>query len=338
MKSGQIKLNGSWASSFGSGIYTYDAFACVDTLNGGKQKLGDSGLFQGDRFGQDAKVRKLEHAKLARNSVGGQPAQTGALFSFSQHPKSKGGDAEILLRVGLSFNSAEQACKSAEREIGNKWDFEDIVKKARTAWNTKLNRVQLEPKTTGRIAELFYSSLYYAFLTPNNATGDAGRYFRKNHAEPYYASLYCTWDTYRTFFPFLALTSARDYAHIVENYVDAWKVNGWVPECRANNVPGLTQGGSHGVMVIADYLAKYGPSVKKKALPGNIEDAYQAVHKDAYQTPPDWNNYGRQVGVYGQYGYIPFGVFDPDSVGRNTRECSRTVEYAHNDFGASFVH
>lgn len=241
------------------------------------------------------------------------------------------------MRVGLSFNSVEQACHNAEQEIGNDWNFEGIVKKARDAWNVKLNRIQLDPKTQPHIAELFYSSLYYSFLTPNNATGEAGRYFPKGHSKPYYASLYCTWDTYRTFFPFLSLTSAYDYADIVENYVDAWRVNGWVPECRANNVPGLTQSGSHGVMVIGDYLAKYGDAVKKGLLPGNIKDAYDAVYKDAYVTPEDWNSYGRQVGVYAQYGYVPFGVFDTYSTGRQTRETARTVEYAHNDFGARTV-
>lgn len=334
---GQIKLNGSWASSFGSGIYTYDAFACVDTSNGGKQSLDKAGLFQGDRFGQDTKLLGVGHANLTRNSIGGQPTQAGALFSFKKFPKNKDGDAEITLRVGLSFNSADQACRTAQSEIGDQWNFDGVAKQARDAWNTKLNRIQLDPKTNPRIAELFYSSLYYGFLTPNNATGDAGRYFPKGHAAPYYASLYALWDGFRTFYPLLSLTSSRDYADVVENLVDAWRQNGWVPECRANNVPGLTQGGSHGVMLIADFLAKYGDAVKNKLLPGNIEDAFQAVYKDAYVTPADWNNYGRQISVYAQYGYIPFGVFDTYSTGRQTREASRTLEYAHNDFGARNV-
>ena len=32
------------------------------------------------------------------------------------------------------------------------------------------------------------------------------------------------------------------------------------------------------------------------------------------------------------YGYIPFSVLEPSSVGRQTREGSRTLEYAFEDF------
>ena len=34
-----------------------------------------------------------------------------------------------------------------------------------------------------------------------------------------------------------------------------------------------------------------------------------------------------------QYGYVPAGVLDTSSVGRQTREGSRTLEYAFEDFG-----
>ena len=32
-----------------------------------------------------------------------------------------------------------------------------------------------------------------------------------------------TWDTFRTFYPLLALHSPQDFADIVENYVDGWR-------------------------------------------------------------------------------------------------------------------
>lgn len=341
---GQIRMNGSWASSFGVGQYTYRAFSCIDLLNNGKQSIKKAGLWQGDRFGQDIKLEiegdnKHLHANLTKNSIGGQPVQAGALVSFASFPKTSDGSAEITLRVGVSFNSAEQACANAAEEIGDAWDFDAIVKQTRAAWNVKLNRFQIDPKTDKTIAELFYSSLYYAFLTPNNATSEAGNLYpgAEDYDGNYYNSLYCTWDTYRTFHPFLSLSSPNDMAEIVDNYIDGWRKNGWIPECRANNVPGLTQGGSHGVMVIADFLAKYHKFAKEGKVPVSIDDAYEAVFKDSYVTPEDWNSYGRQISVYEQYGYIPFAVFDTYSTGRQTREASRGLEYAHNDFGARTV-
>lgn len=41
----------------------------------------------------------------------------------------------------------------------------------------------------------------------------------------------------------MALHSPVDFAQIVDSYIDGWRKNGWMPECRANNLPGWTQGG-----------------------------------------------------------------------------------------------
>ena len=54
----------------------------------------------------------------------------------------------------------------------------------------------------------------------------------------------CSWDTFRTFYPLMALHSPVQYAQIVDNYIDAYLTLGWMPDCRANNLPGWTQGGT----------------------------------------------------------------------------------------------
>lgn len=332
---GRILINGSYGSSFAPDIYAYRAFACVDILNNGQQTLGKFGLWQGDRFGQDTKLEGARHSNLTRLFA---PQQTGALFSFSEFPTSNG-DATITLRVGVSYNSAAQACENAEAEIGSDWDLEAIAAQSKAQWNTKLNRIRLDPATNETIAELFYSSLYYSYLTPHNATGEAGNLFpgaaETNYQGNYYDGLYCTWDSYRTFFPFLSLTAPREFAEITDAYVDGWRKEGWIPECRANLVPGYTQGGSHGAMVVGDFIAKYFDEAEGLGL--SLSDAYQAVFKDAFVTPPQWLTFGRQVGVYQDFNYVPFGVFDTSSNGLQTREASRTLEYAHNDFVARNV-
>ena len=48
---------------------------------------------------------------------------------------------------------------------------------------------------------------------------------------------------FRTFYPLMALHSPETYAQIVDNYIDAYRKRGWMPDCRANNLPGWTQGG-----------------------------------------------------------------------------------------------
>lgn len=247
---GRIKMNGSWHSSFAPSQFTYKAFACIDLLNGGKQKLEKTGLWQGNRYGQDTKLEGETHANLTNFFVA---QQAGALFSFSAYPKTEDGGANITLRVGVSYNSADQACANAEEEVGENWDFDATAASARDNWNSKLNRFRLDPATNSTIAELFYSSLYYSFLTPHNATGEAGNLFpgaaTENYQGNYYDGLYCTWDSYRTFFPFMSLSSPVEFAEITDAYVDGWRKEGWIPECRANLVPGYTQGKAHSVII-----------------------------------------------------------------------------------------
>lgn len=40
----------------------------------------------------------------------------------------------------------------------------------------------------------------------------------------------------------MALTSPVEFAQIVDSYIDGWRKEGWLPETRANNLPGWTQG------------------------------------------------------------------------------------------------
>jgi putative alpha-1,2-mannosidase len=46
---------------------------------------------------------------------------------------------------------------------------------------------------------------------------------------------------FRTFYPMLSLHSPVEFSEIVNTYLDGYRKRGWMPECRANNVPGWTQ-------------------------------------------------------------------------------------------------
>lgn len=155
----------------------YQAFACYDLLDGGKQKLNEYGIWTGDRsvsacnlrdtrltfplnsYGLDAKGLGQTQLNLAMNLIGA-PYQSGALFSYSGTP------TEIIIRVGVSFVSADQACSNAESEIGSS-SFENIVNEAKVLWNEKLSKIEIDvTNTPANITEMFYSSLYRASLTP----------------------------------------------------------------------------------------------------------------------------------------------------------------------------
>ncbi|KAJ7881413.1 glycoside hydrolase family 92 protein [Mycena leptocephala] len=316
---GQITIGGRWGSSFGPGRFNYEAFACYDLLDGGNQKLSEFGVWTGDSFGLDAKGLGQTHLNLSLNLIGGV-YQSGALFSFDNTPK------QVNIRVGVSFVSTDQACANAESEVGSS-SFEDIQAQAKALWNEKLSKIEIDvPNTPENVTELLYSSLYRASLTPNNATGETQGLFAGTSSF-YFDSLYCSWDTFRTFYPLMSLHSPVEFAQIVDSYIDGWRKNGWMPECRANNLPGWTQGGSSADVIVGHFATHY--HNEAAALGIDLEELYAAAWTDSEVNPPEWNI---QVGSPTQFGYVPFAVLDTTSTGRQTREGSRTLEYAFEDF------
>ncbi|KAG6900776.1 hypothetical protein C0993_002200 [Termitomyces sp. T159_Od127] len=341
---GRITIGGRWGSSFGPTRFTYQAFACYDLLNGGQQKLDEYGVWTGDDFGLDAKGLGQTHLNLSINLIGGV-YQSGALFSYNVDQSTK---PEIILRVGVSFVSTEQACANAENEVGDA-TFEQIHANAKTQWQEMLNKVEIDiANTPENITELLYSSLYRASLTPvcivqshelqsvtdryaqNNATGETQGVF-ENTTSFYFDSLYCSCARFQTFYPLMALHSPVEYAQIVDSYIDGWRKNGWMPECRANNLPGWTQGGSSGDIIVSHFAVNYHNEAQRLGI--DLNELYSALLTDGDLNPPEWNIEGRQVNVYKQFGFVPFGVLDVSSTGRQTREGSRTLEYAFEDFG-----
>lgn len=313
---GRIKIGGLWGSSFGPSRYNYQAFACYDLLNGGSQKLDEYGVWTADTFGLDAKGLGLTHLNLSLNLIGGV-YQSGALFSYDVEPLTTTEPVSITLRVGISFVSSDQACQNAESEVGSS-SFETILAQSKALWNDKLSKIEIDvANTPENVTELLYSSLYRASLTPNNATGETqGKYANTNSF--YFDSLYCSWDTYRTFYPLMALHSPAEYAQILDSYIDGWRKDGWMPECRANNLPGWTQGGSSADIIAAHFAVTYHNEAAKLGI--DLNEMYSAMLANGDINPPEWNTLGRQVNVYRQYGYVPFAVLDVASTGRQTRE------------------
>lgn len=113
----------------------------------------------GLNYWDDAKGLGLTHLNLSVDLIG-DVYQSGALFSYAGEPE------EIIIRVGISFVSLEQACANAEAEVGDA-SFEDIVDRSKALWNAQLSKVEIDfAHTEPNVTEMLYSSLYRSFLTP----------------------------------------------------------------------------------------------------------------------------------------------------------------------------
>ncbi|KAF9061315.1 glycoside hydrolase family 92 protein [Rhodocollybia butyracea] len=308
--------------SFGPTRFNYQAFACYDLLNNGNQTLDQFGVWQANAFGLDAKGLGQTHLNVTRSLIG-DDYEYGALISYEGTPE------EIIIRVGVSFVSTDQACSNAEEEIGTT-SFDDIRAQSQALWNEKLSSIEIDiANTPPNVTEMLYSSLYRASLTPNNATGETQGPFA-NTTSFFFDSLYCSWDTFRTFYPLMALQHPTDFAQIVDSYIDGWRKLGWMPECRANHLPGYTQGGSSGDVIVGHFAINYHNEAAELGV--DLNDLYSAMLADANLNPPEWNIMGRESNLHTAFGYVPFDAIDPSSTGRQTREGSRTLEYAFEDF------
>jgi len=93
-------------------------------------------------------------------SLIGDVMESGALFSFAGSP------TQVIIRVGVSFLSEQQACANAESEIGTA-TFDQVQVQSKALWNERLSRVEIDvPHTPPNVTGLLYSSLYRASLTP----------------------------------------------------------------------------------------------------------------------------------------------------------------------------
>lgn len=151
-KTGRITGNSTFSPSFGVG--TYELHFCAD--------------FHG------AEVR----------DVGVDPKEVPAYTYARFHAPANN---NLLVRVGLSFMSAEQACSNAEKEIKN-FNFARTHAMAKKAWREKFSAVSIKPGGVSKELQVsFWSGIYRTMLSPQDYTGENPLW---DSEEPYYDSLY----------------------------------------------------------------------------------------------------------------------------------------------------
>ncbi|KAF8760180.1 Glycoside hydrolase family 92 protein [Rhizoctonia solani] len=128
---GRTKGGASFAASFGPG--RYNAYVCVDVKGDGfDTSVTEYGVWQGNSA--------VQHSVQLSQLYLGATNEAGSLVTYTS---STGTNTTLLVRVGVSFISAEKACASAEEEIPD-FDFARIRKESRAKWNDLLGRVRVD--------------------------------------------------------------------------------------------------------------------------------------------------------------------------------------------------
>jgi putative alpha-1,2-mannosidase len=217
----RISGSGTFQPSFGTG--SYRLHFCAE-FSGARSR--DTGLFNGD-------------GKLGAFDSTGQPPSNfwhrGAFTRFHAPENNR----ELLVRVGVSFISVEQACASAEKEIPD-FDFKSTLSAAEKAWKVKLAVIEIDDDgVSDELKSVFWSGVYRSFISPQDYTGENPLW---NSSEPYYDSYYCIWDSFRAQHPLITLMDPHSQTLMVRSLIDIYRFEGKLPDCRMSLCKGWSQG------------------------------------------------------------------------------------------------
>lgn len=228
------------------------------------------------------------------------------------------GAPEVLLKVGISFLSVEQARSNAEQYLPD-WDFEGVRGRLVAQWEDLLQRVRISPSATLKQKRMFYTALYHSMLMPSDRTGE---WAKAQPDEPYYDDYFTLWDTYRCNLPLITLIDPQREAAIVQSLINIYRYDGFMPDGRSGNSNGSTQGSSNGEIVITDAFVKGVKGI-------DYETGLQAMLKDATVSSERDRKEGRHgLQWYNTIGYLPWGL---------SHAGSRTVDHCLCDYAISIL-
>ncbi|WP_372775404.1 GH92 family glycosyl hydrolase [Mangrovibacterium sp.] len=219
----------------------------------------------------------------------------GAWMTFNTKP-----DTEILVKVGVSYVSIDNARENLDAEIDG-FDFENVVEQAAEKWEKTLSKVKVKGGTEDQ-KTIFYTALYHTQLHPNIIQDVNGQYpemesngIGKTCNNRY--TVFSLWDTYRNLHPLMSLIYPDKQLDMVRSMVDMYQESGWMPKWELNSKETHVMEGDPAIPVIVDtYL--------RGLRDFDVEAAWQAMRKSATTKGSD-NKLRPDIDDYLQKGYVP---------------------------------
>ncbi len=219
----------------------------------------------------------------------------GAWMTFDS-PK----DNEILVSVGISYVSIENARENLLAEIGN-FDFDAVAAKAANDWEQTLSCISVKGGTEDQ-KTIFYTALYHTQIHPNIINDVNGEYpemesYATGHSCNNRYTVFSLWDTYRNLHPLMCLLYPEKQLDMVRSMVGMYEESGWMPKWELNGKETHVMEGDPAIPVIVDtYLRGLNAF--------DVEMAYKAMYKSA--TTSGVNNKLRpDIDHYLEKGYVP---------------------------------
>ena len=184
---------------------------------------------------------------------------SGDDIGFWFHYDRLAADEEVLVQVGVSFVSIENARANLDAEQQG-FRFDAVADAATQAWEEALGRIRVEGGTADQLA-VFYTALYHCLLHPSILNDVNGQYPLMEYGNPSaiddYAiptgpagvplrklrekgigtidggnryTVFSLWDTYRNLHPLLTLLYPEKQLDMVRSMVDMYREWGWMPK------------------------------------------------------------------------------------------------------------
>jgi len=230
----------------------------------------------------------------------------------------------ISVKLGISHVSIENARENRIQESKG-LSFEEILQKARLAWEEKLSLIEIETDNQ-ELQEIFYTAMYRSFIMPSLFTDTNGEYtgFDKQlhlaDSFGYYTDL-SLWDTFRTTHPLYVLIAPEQQRDMLRSMVKMKEQGGYLPRWPSGTGYSNSMLGSPAAMLIAE-------SYLKGIRDFEVESAYQGLKTLASEVVDDPFCSGRKgIKEYLEYGYCPSEMMD--------KAVGRTLEYAWADYSTA---
>ena len=246
----------------------------------------------------------------------------------------------IILKAASSFTSKKGAYNNFAFEA-EAYDFDSMMAQTALQWIERLHSIDVEDTNVARINQ-FYGALYRCSFLPREMSDVDGSYPKFadgtiQHPSPitkhrkFYGD-FSMWDTYRALHPLYTLIAPKESADMMQSLVTMYEQGGWLPIFPCWNSYTAAMIGDHCSAVLADAYIK---GIRNF----DYEKAYEAMRKNAFETPANFEDYKNGMGrraldSYIKYGYIPLedGVKEAFHQDEQT---SRTLEYAFDDFAVA---
>jgi predicted alpha-1,2-mannosidase len=228
---------------------------------------------------------------------------------------------EVLVKVGISYVSSEQAKKNMNAEIPG-WNFEAVRESAYEEWNSELSKIEITGGSRDQRA-IFYSALYRSLFHPQ-LTSDVDGSYRGMDEKVHRAtdhghySVLSTWDTFRAEHPLINMLRPDVALDVVKTMLDDYQQSGWTPKWKLAYKENSCMPGAWACLIIPE---SYAMGINAF----DTELAWEALYHDAHHSngPSGYEN----VDQYLSLGWIDGNV---EKVWNGT---TRTLQNAYCDFG-----